>query len=523
MKDLKFNVPEMSGKTDFNIAVEATDVQGMYDTEDENDSIWEMDESDNFKTFTLGYTDLMVDSDLEVINGSDYIAVNISNYSYMDSGVNVKLLADTEDGPILYEDDIENIKAGTTRILKFKIQDIAAGADLNRIVTIIRPTCDELITENNKTSLYVNDRINRYRLNVEAGTGGHVEQVSGSYKAGDPIRLKADAFAGYQFVKWNCSVDGVIDDITNPETTIYMPTQNIEIQAEFAVAEGETFKLDRQAGEGGTITGSASGRYAEGIRICLKAVANTGYRFAKWVCDRAGLISNVYSNEISFSMPDENVTVKAEFEKTPGTSGGHSSHDSDDASENESIPNNLITDASELSGGTWSKNALGWQLKKANGKNARRQWALVNEKWYAFDEAGYMLTGWQLVNGRWYYLDPVNGHMLNGWQKVGGYWYYLDKTGGAMLTGWQNLNGQWYYFNSKKGHMITGWILDNGSWYYLEKASGSSEGSMLTGWQMIDEKWYYLNPSSNGKLGAKSIDTWIGNYYVDPDGVWKNK
>ena len=44
---------------------------------------------------------------------------------------------------------------------------------------------------------------------------------------------------------------------------------------------------------------------------------------------------------------------------------------------------------------------------------------------------------------------------------------------------------------------------------------------MLTGWQLIDGKWYYLNETSDGTRGAKMTDTWIGEYYVNKDGVWE--
>ncbi len=43
---------------------------------------------------------------------------------------------------------------------------------------------------------------------------------------------------------------------------------------------------------------------------------------------------------------------------------------------------------------------------------------------------------------------------------------------------------------------------------------------MYTGWQLIDEKWYYFNEASDEKKGTLMTDTWIGNYYVDENGVW---
>ena len=54
---------------------------------------------------------------------------------------------------------------------------------------------------------------------------------------------------------------------------------------------------------------------------------------------------------------------------------------------------------------------------------------------------------------------------------------------------------EWYYFN-EQGYMMTGWILDGG-------------------------RWYYMNEISDGTKGAMMASTWIGEYYVDENGVWQ--
>lgn len=59
------------------------------------------------------------------------------------------------------------------------------------------------------------------------------------------------------------------------------------------------------------------------------------------------------------------------------------------------------------------------------------------------------------------------------------------------------------------------------NWYYLNPVSDGTKGRMLTGWKQIDGKWYYLNEISDGTKGAMMTDTWIGDYYVNPDGIWE--
>ena len=59
--------------------------------------------------------------------------------------------------------------------------------------------------------------------------------------------------------------------------------------------------------------------------------------------------------------------------------------------------------------------------------------------------------------------------------------------------------------------MVTGWLKLGNNWYYLNPGNGA----MVTGWLQLGSTWYYMNGS-----GAMETDTWIGNSYVDANGVW---
>lgn len=140
-------------------------------------------------------------------------------------------------------------------------------------------------------------------------------------------------------------------------------------------------------------------------------------------------------------------------------------------------------------------------------------WQNIGNKWYYFDDNGCMKTGWKKLSGKWYYLDPVNGDMTTGWKQVDGEWYYFDDNG-RMLTGWQQIGKDWYYLGSTGGAMRTGWQKLGGKWYYLGE---KNDGAMKVDWQQIDGKWYYFRTS-----GAMAYDVWIGNAYVNFNGVWSN-
>ena len=201
----------------------------------------------------------------------------------------------------------------------------------------------------------------------------------------------------------------------------------------------------------------------------------------------------------------------------------------------------------------WVQNGNRWWYRHADGSYTTNGWEVINGAWYYFDGAGWMVTGWVKLSGTWYYLTG-SGAMATGWIQTGGTWYYMN-TSGAMVTdtwignnyvdgsgawipgkvkaqagwvqsgsrwwyrhadgsytrnNWEMINGSWYYFDGT-GWMATGWLKLGNNWYYLNPGNGA----MVTGWLQLGSTWYYMNGS-----GAMETDTWIGNSYVDANGVW---
>lgn len=55
-----------------------------------------------------------------------------------------------------------------------------------------------------------------------------------------------------------------------------------------------------------------------------------------------------------------------------------------------------------------------------------------------------------------------------------------------------------------------------GGWSVGKYGVMYSDGARyVTGWQYLNNKWYYFNEN-----GGMLVNTWIGPYYVDSDGVW---
>ena len=118
---------------------------------------------------------------------------------------------------------------------------------------------------------------------------------------------------------------------------------------------------------------------------------------------------------------------------------------------------------------------------------------------------------WKHIVWKWLFTDSNGNIYKNTW--VAAYNPYANTALG------QN-NFDWFYFDAN-GYMATGWLEDDERKYYLNPISDGTKGRMITGWQLIDGKWYYFNEISDGTKGALMTDTWIGEYYVNQDGIWK--
>ncbi len=73
---------------------------------------------------------------------------------------------------------------------------------------------------------------------------------------------------------------------------------------------------------------------------------------------------------------------------------------------------------------------------------------------------------WHESNGKWWYSDDSFKGYATSLQIIDNKFYYFDQDG-WMQTGWQKISDDWYYFNIS-GEMMTGWIFDSGKWYYLD-------------------------------------------------------
>lgn len=251
-------------------------------------------------------------------------------------------------------------------------------------------------------------------------------------------------------------------------------------------------------------------------------------------------------------------------------------------------PDGVWTDGTD-NPSRWVLDEHGWRYQYPDGsyvKNDLYFWISdqSGDKWYGFDENGYMITGWcnsrknDPANGQWHYYNP-DGSGAEGWQLINGVWYcfrrgimyqncwigscYVDRNGAWDPTansrnnddnhvthyniasgqwiqdenGWWyqfadggypadysvRINGTWYCFD-KNGYMITGWYQIGEDWYYAD-----ASGARLTGWQQINGTWYYfVNPGYDKVIhlywdaGVMVHDAYVDGYYLNHDGAWSS-
>lgn len=160
-----------------------------------------------------------------------------------------------------------------------------------------------------------------------------------------------------------------------------------------------------------------------------------------------------------------------------GSGGGSSSGGSG------GTPMVLGADRNLPSNVNWQRDAKGWWILNPDGSYPKSQWLWINNRWYYFNQEGYMFTGWLFYNNAWYYFEENEG--------------------------------------SEQGKMILGWKEIRGFWYYFSEEVGAESGKMRTGWQEVKSKWYYLNPKSGEENGKMLFNTKVEGYLLGPDGAWQ--
>lgn len=81
--------------------------------------------------------------------------------------------------------------------------------------------------------------------------------------------------------------------------------------------------------------------------------------------------------------------------------------------------------------GEWRQTRQGWWHDNGNGSYTINNWQKLDNKWYYFNQDGYMRTGWISINDKWYYCNS-NGEMAHDVWIDGK--YYMGSEGSMYVN-----------------------------------------------------------------------------------------
>ena len=187
----------------------------------------------------------------------------------------------------------------------------------------------------------------------------------------------------------------------------------------------------------------------------------------------------------------------------------------------------------------WIRSSGRWWYRHGDGTYTRSDWEYIGNKWYYFDQNGWMITGWQKVSGSWYYMESNGARVADGWKWINNKCYYFDKNGkmaadtwidgsyvdasgvwikdkkqepeNVTKTGWVQYSGHWMYYNTDGSYVKSNWKSVNSIWYYFDQ-----NGWMVNGWMTLSSGKYYLNPTKN----SDGVEGAMLKGYKQIDGKW---
>ena len=295
--------------------------------------------------------------------------------------------------------------------------------------------------------------------------------------AGTTITLTATPNKGYHFKEWQVISGGV----TIKDDKFLMPDSNVEVRAIFekdAPPAPTEFTITVKTDGNGTASASPDKAVA-GTEIRLTATPNTGYHFKEWQVISGG----VTIKDNKFTMPNDNVEVKAIFEKdappaptefivTFDGNGGTSSVGSMTTTD-QKLPS--LPSASRS--GSYSFD--GWYTEKSGGTKVTTDTEFhANTTVYAH---------WTYIGGGGGYNPPVTYYTLR-----------FETGGGSDIPSVREAYNTYIdltqYVPTWRGHTFIGWYSERS---LMNKVSGvylTKDMTVYAGWRVDENPGTGANP-----------------------------
>ena len=144
---------------------------------------------------------------------------------------------------------------------------------------------------------------------------------AGLYSPGETVTIQAhNTNPTTEFVQWNMDANIQVANRHNNPTTFIMPDANVPISIATRTVT-PTHTLTVTAERGGWIQGTSSFTLAQGAITEIRAQAEHGYEFDRWVSSGGGNFGAAQNRISTFTMPNNPVTVTATFRATSGGTG----------------------------------------------------------------------------------------------------------------------------------------------------------------------------------------------------------
>lgn len=268
-----------------------------------------------YSVVNLGYAENEVSNikDIEILRITNPEDSSQNNYQDLSEfyGVGINEVNSAITGGILGEipsGEKAFFLRGTDGIFSYDGTDGGASSDAG-FRNVLLPTSYE--KEDNLESFYV---ISKSEGNGKVSPLGKTTVIKG-----DSITFSIIPENGYEILDVKLDDVSVMGNVINYGTysiyTISSINANHTLHVQFAKKiSSYTVSVTKNISEAGTVIGA--GTYNSRTTVTLTATANTGYIFANWEVIGGGVtLSNTSSATTTFVMPDNNVQIKANFNK----------------------------------------------------------------------------------------------------------------------------------------------------------------------------------------------------------------
>lgn len=152
---------------------------------------------------------------------------------------------------------------------------------------------------------------NYYKVTVVADNDSGYVNGTGTFLKGNFAKVEAMPLSGNSFLGWYED-----DELVSKDKVYRFPVkEGTNLVAKFEHVERYPLKLN--ANIGGKIT-SVEGFYTIGTNVAVVAEADEGYVFKNWTSSNGGIFEDENSSSTTFTMPDNEITLTANFERIPG-------------------------------------------------------------------------------------------------------------------------------------------------------------------------------------------------------------